>query len=362
MKVAIAGAGIAGGYLAKLLVHQGIVADVFDGMEHDTRCGCRSCGWGAPAGIASYLSDVDLVLDDYLLEPMPSMNFDGLVASTPLATVDKPRLVRDLSEGVGVQGEYLGRTKAMAYDVIVDATGIARTFLPPCRSDLTLPTLQNRVVVTSRNGDRLQPGVYGNRIPGLGYLWVFPLADDIYHIGIGGIGLDNHANLLDRFYRDESGRFSFTPVCSCRGSVRVASPYYSAPLYARRRRESGTPQVIVGIGEAIGTVAPFTGEGIVYSLESARMFARSWPDHEEYARSVLHRFAWMRKERETLDFLLSQGSRGGPRLRDRWRFFRNAQRSGIGLPILDAFKRMGSLSRWVEVPVPDRPDEYHKRD
>jgi hypothetical protein len=54
------------------------------------------------------------------------------------------------------------------------------------------------------------------------------------------------------------------------------------------------------------------------------------------------------KERETLDYLLSRKGKGGPRLRDRWRFFRNARRSGIGLPMLEAFRRIGSLSRWVE--------------
>jgi flavin-dependent dehydrogenase len=54
MKVAIAGAGIAGGYLVKLLGQKGVFPDVFDGMDHDTRCGCRSCGWGAPRGIGPF--------------------------------------------------------------------------------------------------------------------------------------------------------------------------------------------------------------------------------------------------------------------------------------------------------------------
>jgi hypothetical protein len=42
----------------------------------------------------------------------------------------------------------------------------------------------------------------------------------------------------------------------------------------------------------------------------------------------------MRKERETIDWLLSREGRNGPRLRDRWRVLRNARRSGIGLPML----------------------------
>ncbi len=61
----------------------------------------------------------------------------------------------------------LGPEEADDYDIVVDATGITRAFLPPCRSDLTLPTLQHRVVVEPRGSERLEAGVYGNRIPGL---------------------------------------------------------------------------------------------------------------------------------------------------------------------------------------------------
>jgi flavin-dependent dehydrogenase len=350
MNVAIAGGGIAGGYLALLLERRGISPEVYDGMDHDTRCGCRSCGRGVPPGIRTLLAEVGLDLDEYLIEPMSSMNFDGLVAETPLCTLDKPRLLRDLIRGARLKRQNLGKEKAEDYDVVVDATGITRAFLPPCRSDLTLPTVQHRVAVESRGGDHLGVGVYGNEVPGLGYLWIFPLGNRQYHIGIGGIGLVRHETLLDKFYHDSSGRFSFTTLCSCRGFIRVASPYYSTPFFSRRTRNEGTPQVIVGVGESIGTVSPFTGEGIVYSLECARILADSWLHPEDYTRSVLARFHWMKKERETLDYLLSRKGKGGPRLRDRWRFFRNARRSGIGLPMLEAFRRIGSLSRWVEGP------------
>jgi flavin-dependent dehydrogenase len=246
--------------------------------------------------------------------------------------------------------QNLGPEESEDYDIVVDATGITRAFLPPCRSDLALPTLQHRVAVESHGSECLEAGVYGNRIPGLGYLWIFPVGNNHYHIGIGGIGLVRLDSLLERFYQDSSRRFSFTTLCSCHGSVRVASPYYSTPFYCKKTRKDGTPQVIVGIGESIGTVAPFTGEGIVYSLECAKIFADSWPDYERYTNSVLARFAWMKKERETLDYLLSREGKSGPRLRDRWRFFCNARRSGIGLPMLEAFRRMGTLSQWVESP------------
>ena len=348
MKIAIAGGGIAGGYLARLLLGKGVETDIYDPVSHATSCGYRSCGWGAPAGIGTYLRPIGLNLDDYLLEPMPSMNFDGLQATTPLCTLDKPRLIRDLLDGCSVLQRKIGDTGREDYNVIVDATGIDRAFLPPCISDLTLPTLQHRVVVGSSGTDRLSPGVYGNRVPGLGYVWVFPLGEDQYHIGIGGIGLTSQESLLDRFFEDHSGRFSFTTVCTCKGSVRVASPFYSAPFVTKTTMDNEKEQVIVGVGESIGTVSPFTGEGIVFSMECAAMLSDRWPDFNGYSRSVIRRFSWMKKERETLDYLLEQKGRSGPRLRDRWRFYRNARRSGIGLPMIDAFRRIGTLSRWVE--------------
>jgi flavin-dependent dehydrogenase len=333
MKIAIAGAGISGAYLARLLGQRGIHPDVYDAGTHDTLCGCRSCGWGAPIGVEQYLADIDLDLNEYLIEPMFSMNFDGLEAKTPLCTINKPRLLHDLNTGIRLKRQKIGPEEADTYDILVDATGIARALLPPCRSDLTLPTLQYRVAVESHGGGRLEAGVGNGQ----------------YHIGIGGIGLVHHESLMNQFFSESSDRFSYRPLCRCTGVVRVASPYYSTPFYLTNTRK-GKTQVITGVGEAIGTVSPFTGEGIIYSLECAKILADSWPDHEEYAHKVLARFVWMKKERETLDYLLGQGREGGPRLRDRWRFYENARRSGIELPMLEAFKRMGSLSRWVDAP------------
>jgi flavin-dependent dehydrogenase len=205
-------------------------------------------------------------------------------------------------------------------------------------------------MVEPLGSEHLGAGVYGNRIPGLGYLWVFPLGDTLYHIGIGGIGLAGLDSLLDRFYHDLSGNFSFTTLCSCRGTVRVASPYYSMPFSVTGTGRDGSPRAIVGVGEAIGTVTPFTGEGIIHSLECAKMFVDSLPDYQRYTTSVLARFAWMKKERETIDYFLSHDGRGGPRLRDRWRFYCNARRSGIGLPMVEAFRHLGALTQWVKGP------------
>jgi len=348
MNVAIAGAGIAGSYLGILLEKKGIHADVYEQGECDTTCRVRSCGWGAQSRIGAYLARAGLDLDDYLLSSMESMQFDQMSARTGLCTIDKPALIRDLRSGCTVTPRPFTVDDGDAYDVVVDATGIARSLLPPCTSDLILPTLQHRVTIEPANGNRPGPGVYGTQIPGLGYIWVFPLGGDQYHIGAGGLVFDRYGEVLDQFFDEISEKYSLTRACSCTGEIRVASPFYSLPFSAARSRGDGTPQQIIGIGESIGTVSPFTGEGIIYSLECAGMLADSWPDIHLYTSRVLSRFSWMKKERETLDYLLSTGQKTGPRLRDRWRFYRNARRSGVRLPITEAFRRIGSLTRWIE--------------
>ncbi len=347
MKVAIVGAGIAGGYLARLLQQQGISSDVYEGGYEYSPCGFRSCGWGAPEKIGTYLEAIGLELAEYLLEPMPRMNFDGLVATTPLLTIHKPRLIQDLREGLSIRSRPITEEEIDRYDILVDATGIRRTYLPPCSSDLTLPTLQYRVKVEPAGNRQLQPGVYGNKIPGLGYLWVFPLGQGIYHIGAGGIGLERHETILQQYFHSLSEEFTCSHLCGCSGEIRVASPYYSTPHVVWRERGRSPPQAIIGVGESIGTVSPFTGEGILHSLQCATLLADSWPDEWLYSSRVLSTFSWMRKERETLEYLLSQGKTTGPRLRDRWRFYLNAHRSGIGLPMREAFQRMGSLTQWI---------------
>jgi flavin-dependent dehydrogenase len=348
MNVAIVGAGIAGSYLGYLLERKGIRPDVYEQGECATTCRFRSCGWGAQSGIGSYLTGAGLDLDDYLLSSMESMQFDQLVARTGLCTIDKPALIRDLRAGLSIIPRSVTSDDIEHYDIIVDATGIARSLLPPCTSDLILPTLQHRVTIEPAHGDLPGPGVYGNQVPGLGYIWVFPLGRHQYHIGAGGLVFDQYGEILDRFFSDLSGKYSLTKVCSCSGEIRVASPYYAQPFVSVRRREDGAPQRIIGVGESIGTVSPFTGEGIIYSMECARELVGSWPDEDLYTSRILSRFGWMKKERETLDYLLATGQQTGPRLRDRWRFYRNARRSGVRLPLQEAFRRMGSLTRWIE--------------
>ena len=350
MNLAITGAGIAGAYLAALLAARGVAFDLYDSGTHGTDCGISPCGWGVPSHISTYLDAVGLSLDDYALAPMETLVIERLRVRTPLLTVDKPRLVHDLARSVRVRRQSVAPELVQEYDVVADATGIARALLPPCRSDLVLETLQCRV--TSGTGEKspLEPTVEGHVVFGFGYTWVFPLGEGRFHVGACSVGPADLEGLVEHALRRLAGQVHLAYHCACRGAVRVSSPYYATPFSAASVAQDGTPRLIVGVGESIGTVGPFTGEGILPSMECARLLADHLEDPQGYTRAVLARFGWMRRERETLDRLRAQGGAANLGLRDRWRFYLNARRSGIRLPLVEAVRRTGRLSHWVEGP------------
>ena len=218
--------------------------------------------------------------------------------------------------------------------------------------------MQHRVRVESPGNEPLEAGVHGNRIQNRATCGSSPSGmGSTISVLAGFILTSTRASCNGFTRRTLIGLPSLRSVRSLQRSDPRGLTVLLAPPYASRLRGDGTPQAtIIGVGESIGTVSPFTGEGIVYSLECARLLAGSWPDEKLYASEVLARFRWMKKEkRDTLDYLISEGRAGGPRLRDRWRFFRNARRSGIGLPLVEAFRRIGSTLTMGGKPVTGGP-------
>lgn len=281
---------------------------------------------------------------------METLVVEGLRVRTPLLTVDKPRLVRDLARSVRVRRQSVGPELAHEYDLIVDATGFARALLPACRSDLVLETFQCRVTSGAGEGSRLEPSVEGHVVSGFGYTWVFPLGEGRYHVGAGAVGPADLAGLVEHVLRGHDDQVHLARHCACRGAVRVSSPFYATPFYVELGTVDGGSHLIVGVGESIGTVGPFTGEGILPSMECASLLAGHLDDPRGYTRAVLARFGWMQRERETLDRLIAPGGAGHLGLRDRWRFYLNARRSGIRLPLVEAVRRTGRLSHWLDEP------------
>ncbi len=279
---------------------------------------------------------------------METLVVEGLRVRTPLLTVDKPRLVRDLARSVRVRRQSVGPELAQEYDLVVDATGFARALLPPCRSDLVLSTLQCRVTSGARQTSLLEPTVEGHVVSGFGYSWVFPLGEGQYHVGACTVGPADLDGLVEQIIRGLADESRLVRHCSCRGAVRVSSPYYATPFSTVPATEDETHRLVIGVGESIGAVGPFTGEGIHPSMECARLLAGHLDDPQGYTRAVLSRFGWMRSERETIDRLLTPDGAANLGLGDRWRFYLNARRSGIHLPFAEAVRGTGRLSHWVD--------------
>jgi len=313
LRLAIAGAGMAGAYLLNLLRARGFKdIDVYD-VPKKTSCGEKSCAWGiAPS--TEYLRLLSGIVepDSYVVFRSDSMLIDGVKLGADMVTLDKPKLIKRLLGDTKVE---LGHLEVGDYDRVIDATGASRAFLGPLENDLVADCVQYRL----RSEKDL--GLWF-RTTSLGYEWCFPLGGKEYHVGFGNLKLDvKEHDLLSSLEGDASGR---KVRCKCYSKIRLASPYYSKPF---------TKDNIVGVGESIGTVGPLGGDGNLYSMQCAEMLVNNWDDLAEYGRSVLSRYDWMRKERNVLNKLV-QGKM--PSILDARGFVEHSKSVGVDLGLVDA--------------------------
>jgi flavin-dependent dehydrogenase len=288
MKVAIAGAGVSGSYLASCLAEKGFTVDLYD-LPHQNACSISPCAWMATREIGPRVRAAGLDPDRYILNRFSSALFQGREFGVDLMTIDKPALVRDLRGNVPVR---YGSPDPDTYDRVIDATGTARAFLPPIVDDRLVPCIQYR---GTADNIRTMPEircVYG------GYAWSFPLGDGRCHVGCLSHAADPASLLKDSGLLD-----GMTTECGCRSRLRVTSPAGALPFVAGK---------IWGIGEAIGGVYPLLGDGIVPALRSVGLILGSWNDPEAYRRAVLSTFSPMSAEHNVLT-ALNAGRRVGLR-------------------------------------------------
>ncbi len=280
MKVAIAGNGVTGAYLYRLLKAEGFAPD-FYGIPHETMCGISPCGWGTSVGFKEHLDEIGLDANDYIIENFNHMFLHDIRVKAEFYTIDKPKLLRALSENVEVKYTPLNPS---TYDRVVDATGVARAYLPAIREDLLMRCVQFMV----RAGEPREICV---KIGGAGYAWYFPMGD-VAHVGYGCIRgrPESHINGSSL-----AGWSINNPICSCCGEVRVSAPSASQPIIIK-----GHPQ-IAGVGEAVGCVSPLVADGIVHGMRSVKILLDNWDDLEGYSEELLHEFAWFDKERRIVD-------------------------------------------------------------
>jgi flavin-dependent dehydrogenase len=319
--IAVAGTGIAGAYLYRILALRGFHVDLFD-LPNRTKCGLTPCAWGTSKGFLRLVEACDLNPMSYVLHRPEHVWIDEVKIDADLMTFDKPRLIKDMLHGARVKNESPDITR---YDRVIDATGLSRAFLPPIEKDLLLPCIQYRV----KSKRRLENQI---RLGGVGYAWCFPLSNGTYHIGCGSL-LRDPAELLESL--GWLKRNGMKMVCDCRAKIRLTGPRSARPFVS-----SGPPEGVWGVGESIGCVAPLAGDGILTGMLTVKMLLKHWDDPQAYEKAVLREFGWMEEERRVVDKLL-EGSVLG--LRDARVLKNNSRRMGMRIGVADAASLLKNL-------------------
>ena len=327
LKIAIAGAGTTGAYAYRLLKQQGRQVDIY-GRDCRTACGINPCAWGTSRDFLAHVKAAGLDPDQYLLQATDHVWMDNVRIPGDLMTFDKPALIQDLLNGATIRKDPLDVT---AYDRVIDATGISRSYLPPIKEDVLLPCIQRRIETSVPLENRIKLG-------GVGYAWIFPLSRFGYHIGCGSLEGDPKAYLASLGWIENRGKAPSKKVlCACSGRVRLTGPCASQPFVA-----GDTSQGVWGVGESIGCVAPLAGDGVVPGMKSVQLLLQNWESPEAYTKSILKEFQWMETERQVIDKLLTKGGLG---IKDAWVLKKNSRRMGMKVGVKEALLLLRALAK-----------------
>lgn len=279
MRIQIYGAGIAGTYLFHLLSKEGFDVSVFDKRKTPD---CR-CAWGIIYREAKKLYKlIDLNLDDYIFLKPKYVVANGIhLKNKGIRIFDKKRLLEDLWENL----EFGEKTS----DLVVDATGSARAYLPPIPNDRILPTLQ-----TIEEHD-VEENIYIHATR-RGYAWAFPLGNGKWHIGAGYVDVKGALELIEKL-RESYGFEKTDELCRCSAKIRLVQPSKCRPFIFNN---------IVGVGEAIGCVSG-AGEGNAPALHSAKILFECIKNDEleRYEQRILTELGWIEVEQKFIDGIMN---------------------------------------------------------
>jgi len=169
------------------------------------------------------------------------------------------------------------------YDLIIDATGFQRSFIgKTTQNDCLIHCFQHTV----KYEELTIPAFYFQMYPD-GYLWYFPIGENLVHVGCGSLTLTPR-KLIRRFLETYPPEKILT---SGNKPLRVSPPSTCFPF---------TSGNIVAVGEAAGVVRPLIGEGIIPSLECADLLLEAMTDLNSccrnYEESLLKAFKLNERE------------------------------------------------------------------
>jgi flavin-dependent dehydrogenase len=285
LRFAIAGAGVAGSYLANMLAKRGHEVDVFEASRPESHW--PVCAWGASRHMLARFSEkAGLDFENYILHVGKTLRMDlpkdkvEYLELKGLVTYDKHRWEHDLMKGVEIRyGTKVTKDTFPfeKYDYVLDCTGLHRTLLPKSKEDFLIPAYEYLLEGVVGEDEFYTIGYEGAK----GYFWYFPLGDGRGYMGAGDV-LKKYRGIAEFFARHPEAK-----VAKKIGRpIRLAPPKRMEPFYDGN---------VVGIGESIGTVFPMLGEGIIPSLICCDFFLGSLDDDDKldlkrYRKKVLDYF------------------------------------------------------------------------
>ena len=271
-RILIAGAGIAGGYLWRLLVKRGVSLRDIEVVDpgSPTRCGIPSCGFATTRQFFPLCQEVGLDPEKYILASPDTGYANGIKFTIKghIFSIDKPAFIRDLLEGTAVNSS----PGDMAADRIMDATGIARAYIGKYEHDVLHPCIQKKVEFP-------HPPALAEYPHHVGYSWVIPLEGSSAHVGIGS----NTYNSETMKEVVESLAQGAQTICGCKGFIRGTGPIL--PLVRGN---------VWAVGEAGGLVDPLSGAGIIPAMVSAKLLVDHWDDPKGYEAAIMRKYGWFR--------------------------------------------------------------------
>jgi hypothetical protein len=184
-----------------------------------------------------------------------------------------------------------------------------------------------------------------------GYCWAFPLGGHRFHVGAGAFvrpcpdlrRMLEWSGLLDRDGLVVGCRAE--QRCSCESAIRMTGPLWARP-HVVPDSPLGCP--VWGVGEAIGTVSPVTGEGITHAIRCAGLYLEHELDPVAYSEAVIREFSWMAGERGIIEKATARRWVPLPE----WRFVQqDAASMGIRVGVPDALAILGRMLRQRRVRV-----------
>lgn len=291
MKIAVVGIGVAGAYLMNRLsnIHGNHVVG-FERMpesKHDAVCAWATC--------QNVMSDMvrkcGLNFESYVMHKGKRMQVDfnneqdcGHVNSIyiqlkGMVVYDKLKLIQDMIKGTKIEFGKAPKKEILEsdFDLIIDATGFHRNYLPRLKRETWIPCIQYKVKYETSKIP--YDDFYLKAFPSMnGYFWFFPLGNGYAHIGAGDFERKQNNSFVESYLN----KYECEVLKKVGRPVRISPPAYCEPFTDGRKS--------IGVGESIGTVYALLGEGIIPATWCAELLVKHLNDLEGYRNAVIKKF------------------------------------------------------------------------